>query len=128
MEIGMLSSTAKLVLDALIKLGSRDVYKITTSNEILANLPPNIALDSKSINVYIDILREYDYILTKFVDDETYCFILREKANLQIEEKQPASTPVKTVKSKIPFLWLLLVFFASMFGSFVAYVLCLYIF
>ena len=124
----MLSNTAKLVLDALVKLGSRDIYKITTSNEILANLPTNIALDSKSIKVYIDILREYDYILTKFVDDETYCFILREKANLQLEEKQPTTITPKTAKAKLPFLWLLLIFFASMFGSFVAYVLCLYIF
>ncbi|MDD4351345.1 MAG: hypothetical protein PHP83_04150 [Clostridia bacterium] len=124
----MLSNTAKLVLDALVKLGSRDVYKITTSNEILANLPPNIALDSKSIKVYIDILREYDYILTKFVDDETYCFILREKTNLQLEEKQPTTITPKTAKAKLSFLWLLLIFFASMFGSFMAYVLCLYIF
>lgn len=124
----MLSSTAKLVLDALVKLGSREVYKITTSNEILANLPPNVALDSKSIRVYMDILREYDYILTKFVDDETYCFILREKSELPYEEKAMLTTSPKIAKSKLPYLWLLWIFFASMLGSFVAYVICLYIF
>ena len=117
----MLDKNTSSVLKVLNKIAEGNAYKVTTGDEIMANLSQKSHYDLEIIKQIIDFLEKQQYINIKFSEENTYCYSLLPKAKIYLEQTEIKNLPQKNKQN-------LMIYVYSILSSFAGTMLALLIF
>ena len=116
----MLDLKSKLVLKILLKECPNGSYNLVEAKDIISAMPIKYRVDFDGLDNILIYLERQEYISIKYDDEGIYCLCILPYGNEILENDGKEKGEVKS-----PHLWtfVLVIFLASLFGSFLGQLL-----